>query len=397
MKVNKGGSIHEWKYWDPIVEEEKMSIDDAIEGFYYHLNESMRIRLRSDVPISFSLSGGVDSAALVSLAVKKFNANIHTFSIIDDDERYNELENIKETIDDLSCNHSLIRISTKNSLERLKDLINYHAVPLATISYFVHSFITEAASKEGFKVIISGNGADEMITGYYDHFLLHLYQVNHLPNYNESLKSWEKHIRPIIRNPLLQNPNIYMNNPKFRDHIYFENRIFSKYLVEPFHEDFQEINYNDNMLRNRMLNELFHEGVRVILHEEDLNSMQYSLENRCPYLDTGLFTFSHSIPSEYLIHDGYAKWILRQSMKGTLNEKVRMDRQKKGFNAGVQSVFDLSDPKIKDYLLNKNAKVFNIIDHDKILDLLKNNRFSDSYNKFVFNFINLRIFLEMYG
>ena len=119
-----------------------------------------------------------------------------------------------------------------------------------------------------------------------------------------------------------------------------------------------------------MMNELFHEGVRVVLHEEDLNSMQYSLENRSPYLDTELFKFSHSIPSKYLIHKGYSKWILRQSMDGILNDKVRMDRCKKGFNAGVQSVFDFSDNEVKDYLLDKSAKVFDIIHRDKIIDLL---------------------------
>ena len=145
-----------------------------------------------------------------------------------------------------------------------------------------------------------------------------------------------------------------------------------------------------------MLNEIFHEGVRVILHEDDLNSMKYSIENRCPYLDTNLFNFSHSIPSKYLIKDGYAKWILRESMKGTLNDQVRLDRQKKGFNAGVQSVFDFSDSSVKDYLLEPSARVFDFVHRNKIENLLNQGRFSDSLNKFVFNFINVRIFMEMY-
>ena len=82
MKVSEGLVIDEWRYWEPTVIEEEMTINHAIEGFRHYLNQSMRIRLRSDVPISFSLSGGIDSASLASLAVKKFNANIHTFQLL---------------------------------------------------------------------------------------------------------------------------------------------------------------------------------------------------------------------------------------------------------------------------------------------------------------------------
>ncbi len=395
MVVEGKGVQREWRYWDPVVEEKEMSFDNAVEGFRHHLFESMRIRLRSDVPISFCLSGGVDSASLVSIAAKEFNADLHAFSIIDEDERYNELDNIKATLDDLGCSHTLINISTENSLERLKDLIAYHGVPLATVTFFVHSFITEAAAKGGYKVIFAGHAADEMVTGYYDHFLLHLNQIKDLPEYDNCLRGWQKHILPLIRNPLFRNPNIYIENPNFRDHIFFEKE-FQEFLKEPFFNDFSEEQYSDNMLRNRMLNEIFHEGVRVILHEDDLNSMKYSIENRCPYLDTNLFNFSHSIPSKYLIKDGYAKRILRESMKGTLNDQVRLDRQKKGFNAGVQSVFDFSDSNVKDYLLEPSAKVFDFVHRDKIENLLQQGRFSDSLNKFVFNFINVRIFMELY-
>ena len=78
-----------------------------------------------------------------------------------------------------------------------------------------------------------------------------------------------------------------------------------------------------------MFNELFYEVVPVILYEDDLNSMMNSIENRSPYLDSQLYEFSLSIPAENLIQNGYNKFILRESMKGILNEKVRTDIQKK--------------------------------------------------------------------
>ena len=63
--------------------------------------------------------------------------------------------------------------------------------------------------------------------------------------------------------------------------------------------------FTDSLLRNRMMNELFHEATPVILHEDDLNSMLYSIENRSPFLDTSLLKFAASIPSEHLIKHGY--------------------------------------------------------------------------------------------
>ncbi|GBL37953.1 hypothetical protein EMGBD1_16400 [Anaerolineaceae bacterium] len=83
------------------------------------------------------------------------------------------------------------------------------------------------------------------------------------------------------------------------------------------------------MLRNRMLNELLHENIPVILHEDDLNSMCFSVENRSPYLDSRLIDFMYSVPAEYLIQNGLWQISLRESLKGVLNEQVRLDRTRK--------------------------------------------------------------------
>ena len=167
-------------------------------------------------------------------------------------------------------------------------------------------------------------------------------------------------------------------------------------LKVDFFEDFTETVYADSLLRSRMMNELFHESISVILHEDDLNSMFYSVENRSPYLDSGLFEISYSIPNEYLIQDGYGKHILREAVKGILNEKVRTDRKKVGFNASFNSLVDLDNKENRDYLL-EDGKIFEIIDRDKIAPLLSMNPMSDSYNKFMFYFLSAKIFLELNG
>ena len=94
-----------------------------------------------------------------------------------------------------------------------------------------------------------------------------------------------------------------------------------------------------------MLNELLHEIVPVILFSDDLNSMMYSVENRSPFLDSCLVEFLYSVPTKYLIRDGFQKIILRNSVKGMLPDSILFNKKKVGFNASIKSLFDYNLPK----------------------------------------------------
>ena len=381
-------------YYFPKYNPISMSIAEAIEGTKVRLIESMRLRLRSDVPLAFCLSGGVDSASLASIAAKEFNHQVTSFSIIDSDKRYNELPNIQATINDIGCNYEKIELQSHNMLDRLNNLIAYHDAPVATISYLVHSMLSEKIQEKGFKVSFSGTGADELYTGYYDHFNQYLFEQRNSSLYTKYLNDWKENTGKIVRNPYMGNPEMYFQNSKFRDHIYLNNDVFSSYTKNNFIEPFIETNYcKESLLRNRMLNELFHEGTRVILIQDDLNSMQHSIENRSPFLDSKLFEFAYSIPNEFLIQHGYGKYILRESMKGILNDQVRLDKHKKGFNASINSVIDTSNKKDVDFIL-EDSEVYQLVDKDKITEILKQPSLSNSFSKFLFNFINVKLFLD---
>ena len=381
-----------WKFKTKI--NNNMSLNDAIENTKSLLIETVRLRMRSDVPTAFCLSGGVDSSALASIAVKKFNHKIKTFSIIDSDQRYNELDNIKSIVKDLGCDHEIVKLSKKNFLPKMESLVQYHEGPVATISQYAHSLLMESINKHGYKVAISGTGADELFTGYYDHFLLHLRETKNKKNYSENLSYWKKFIFNSVRNPFLKDPDLYIKNPNFRDHIYDNYQTYKKYLVNPYPNNFEEVFYSENLLSNRRLNELFHETTPVILNNEDLSAMKYSVENRSPYLDKKLFDFCYSIPPEFLIQKGQGKYILRESLKGILNEKIRLDRLKKGFNASINSLINFEDKKVRDFLLNPSSPIFELIKKEKIEELFIN-KFTHNYqSKFIFSFISAKIFLE---
>ena len=124
--------------------------------------------------------------------------------------------------------------------------------------------------------------------------------------------------------------------------------------------------------------------------------MMYSIENRSPFLDVNLFDFSYSIPNEHLIVNGYGKYVLREAVSGILNEKVRTDRRKIGFNASINSLINLNDPQSVDYLLS-DSPIFDIIKKEKIEKLVSKKYFENSYKKFMFNFMNTKIFLEKFS
>ena len=200
----------------------------------------------------------------------------------------------------------------------------------------------------------------------------------------------------MVRNPHLRNPELFVDAPGFRDHVFLDADGFAAYLTSPWSEAFTEERYSDRLLRNRMLNELFHEATPVILHEDDLNAMCFSVENRSPFLDRDLFEFCNSIPTRHLMRDGRTKAVLRDALAGIGPEAVMQNRRKVGFNAPIYSFLDLGDPAVRAELL-RDSPVFDLIRRDRIEALLDKADLPNSESKFAFYFVNCKLFLEEFG
>jgi asparagine synthase (glutamine-hydrolysing) len=381
-------------FWNPAIAiNESMSYEDAVSGFRERLIKSLEIRLRSDVPLAFCLSGGVDSAALASIAKKSFGCDVSTYSIVDRDPRYNEFENISATVADLRCKSTVIELEHAGFKERMENLVRYHDAPVGTISYYVHSMLSEAISRAGFRVVISGTGADELVTGYFDHFLLQLATLTGA-QFEQSRANWETHIKPHVRNEHLRDPLLFVKRPEFREHIFPDLSLIRSMLRDDSNLGvWKDEHFDGSILRQRMYNEMFHEVTAFIIGQDDLNSMKCSLENRSPYLDRKLYEFAFSIPDRHLIKDGYAKSVLRDSVEGILNEKVRTDRKKVGFNASIDSLVSFGDQGTRDWLL-ADSPIFEILDRDRVAPLMDIKEHDNSISKFLFSFISCKIFLE---
>jgi asparagine synthase (glutamine-hydrolysing) len=380
-------------YWQLRYQPDAMSAGEAADGTREHLMRSVKLRLRSDVPVAFCLSGGVDSSALAAIAAGQLDHDIHTFSIIDQDERYDETRNIRCSVAKFGCAHHEIKTSTENFLERLTDQITYHDAPIVTISYYVHEMLSQAISEAGYRVAVSGTAADEIFTGYYDHYNFWLAERSDDPEFEDHLADWRASYGAYVQNPILQDPLVFKNDPSERGHIYLNRELFNGFMKVPLAENFFEATYCHSSLRNRMMNELCHEVVPVILNEDDLNSMHWSVENRSPYLDRGLVEFAYSIPSEHLIRDGYVKWPLRAAVEGLLPDQVRLDKRKRGFNASIDSLLDRTDPDVIDRLLSPGP-IFELVRREAIEDFLTGDMSDNSFSKFLFSFVSAKIFLE---
>ena len=141
-----------------------------------------------------------------------------------------------------------------------------------------------------------------------------------------------------------------------------------------------------------MLNELFHEVVPCILKDDDHNSMNYSVENRSPYLDKDLLNFSLSLPPEMLISDGYQKKVLRDASKGILPDSIRLERRKKGFNASISSIIDLNDSKNIDYIFDKKLNINEFLNLTKLKETINFKDIPNHYSQFLFRILTAESF-----
>jgi asparagine synthase (glutamine-hydrolysing) len=121
--------------------------------------------------------------------------------------------------------------------------------------------------------------------------------------------------------------------------------------------------------------------------------MYFSIENRSPYLDRPTFEFAHRIPTRLLVRSGKAKAVLREAMRGIAPDPVIDNRRKVGFNAPVHAFLDTKDPEVRAELL-ADSPVFEHVRKDRIEELLDRNWLPNSESKFLFYFLNAKLFLE---
>jgi len=381
------------RYWNPSFDQdESMSQGEAVEGVKQRLSESVRLRLRADVPLAFCMSSGVDSNALIGLARELLSSEVHGFTITTSDPRYEEAALARRCADEIGIRHTVVPCVTSGFLDGLATLARQHDAPVVTISYYLHWLVMRTMAEQGYRVSLSGTGADELLTGYYEHHNLWLAESAGAPELSARMNAWSKHISPLIRNAALKDPAAYLRQGQSTTTL-SARTLAKEYLVTHADVHAVEGEYSSDRLRNRMLNELFLQVVPAILHEDDLNSMYYSIENRSPFLDRRLAEFCFRIPSRYLIQEAYTKYPLRRALAGLVPDFILWNRAKIGFNGSAREFVNPGSPAVVATILDSPA-IFDIVRRDAVERLLKQERHTDDENKLLFSIISAQAFLN---
>lgn len=396
MALDQGQPPKLVRYWKMSFNPVPMGADEAQARVDAAMNTAIERVMRADVPIAVRLSGGIDSNVIAGIARHRLNSDISCFSIIEDDWRYDESAMIAEGLKGLDVPNRQIRIPRDGFLERLEDMIGYFDGPPLTISYYLHYLVSQAIHKDGFKVALGGTGADEVFSGYYDHYLFWLAEMKDRPDFVALVTGWRETYGVFVRNPFLQDPYAFINQPDARDHIFLGADRFSAMLVDPFDEPHAEVPFCDAILRNRMMNEVSRETVPVMLHDDDLASMRWSVENRAPYLDRDLVETLSQIPTEHLIQNSLPKALLRQAGKGLVPDAILDNPRKQGINAPVTSFVDFSDPSVRERLLD-DSPFFDLVDRQKFENFLGADTALNSDSKFLFSLLAARVFLDQHS
>ena len=167
MVVSTGGRIETERYWSlPIGRKEALSPGECIEGLRSHIERSIRLRLRADVPVGAYLSGGLDSSLTTAFTRRCTSTPLKTFSLEFEDPRFDESEYQGEMVRFLGTEHSSIRVSAEDIAGHFPEAIRAAERPLLRTAPVPMLLLSRFVRSEGYKVVITGEGADEFLLGY---------------------------------------------------------------------------------------------------------------------------------------------------------------------------------------------------------------------------------------
>lgn len=318
----------------------------AVSRFHDLLKNAVGLRMRADVPVGSCLSGGLDSSSIVCLVHRIIRetgstARQMTFSASSHESTMSEKQYSDRIIQDLDIAGHYVYPSSDSLLSTLDRLIWHQDEPFATTSIFAQWCVFQSAAQEGMKVMLDGQGADEILFGYIDFVYAIGSQLfkggNIIRLLQEIMTASEKSHIPGI---MILGRILYYSLPgSFRQWLAC-SRFTKKYTPEWVNPDvlttidlhkalsYIPVSSDPHALSLKIQ---FHTSLPMLLHFEDRNSMAHSIESRVPFTDYRIVEMALSLPSPMKWHQGISKVILRESMKGILPEIIRTRQDKMGF------------------------------------------------------------------
>jgi asparagine synthase (glutamine-hydrolysing) len=373
--ISPGGSLESETYWElPTTrwKEEDIPIQLAQERFTELLKISLNERLRADVPIAFELSGGMDSSSLVALRANLKKENFSTFTVKYDNPEVDESPFALQLAEYFpNVDHHIINFEEENLWEHMHQFIYLLEEPFHSPNLLVNQLLRRKMRTQGYKVLVSGAGGDEVLAGYTEYAVPVLKKLIHEGKYLGVIKNilFYKERYPLRFRPLAR---------------ILLNKIFKKASGTFFYDRYSimEMNMDNEKTRGlvvpKAVDELLVANMKDLkmyywMSSGDKSTMGIPIEARAPFLDHRVVEFLFSLPVSYLMRNGWLKWLLRKSLRHVLPYQVLWRKQKMGFPFPLEKWLSENEHIIKGVLSEyDNQWIHNkMITHDFVL-LLEN-------------------------
>ena len=340
------------KYWDIDINKEITYKNDRdyAERFKQLMIDSVKLRLRSDVPIGSCLSGGLDSSLIVCI-VNNFLRGEHkidqlgkwqqTFSACYDKKIYkncDEREFITAVVNKTQAQAHYVFPSGRLLKKEIEKLTYHQDAPFGSTSIYAQWNVFREAHKRKMKVMLDGQGADELLAGYDGYFNVYfaelLRQFNLLKFTSEFYYFSQYHpekIGTLLKVGLKGAIRGYLG--KYISRLIKNNLSENKLFLPEFRDRYeypQIPKVSKNIFRNSLYNQLDY-SLSSLLRYEDRNSMAFAIESRVPFLDYRLVEYIFSLPDNQKIRNGTTKWVMRKASYGLMPERIRNRQDKIGF------------------------------------------------------------------
>lgn len=349
--------VYRWYEFDP--DRTRRRYEEACVRFRELFTDSVRLRLRADVPLGSCLSGGLDSSSIVCVANDLLAAAgkeevQRTFSATSDVKRFDESDFIRAVVEEREIEAHYVCPSIDDLLAELDRIIWHQDEPFGSTSIYAQWSVFRLAAETGMKVMLDGQGADEQLCGYHTFFPA---------RYADLLRSgrWlrlrrELHLSEELYGYPLRQSAIEMAFFALPDRIRrpIQHARFGEMLAPAWidttvlraPERINDFLPQSHGTRGLSYSQLFFSSLPMLLHWEDRCSMAHSIESRVPFLDYRLVEFVVGLPGDQKLADCRTKQVLRDGMTGILPEVVRERRDKIGFATAEVEWIRNQDPEL---------------------------------------------------
>jgi asparagine synthase (glutamine-hydrolysing) len=422
----RDGQIQIEKYWDVKFENSdgrgaSLRDEDYIAQWSELFREAVRLRLMADVPLGMFLSGGIDSSAIAAVMSRMVDEPIKTFSVAFAEREANELEYARIVAGAFKTDHHEVIVSPEDFFAALPELVWHEDEPLAHPSSVALYFVSRLAA-EHVKVVLTGEGSDEMLAGY-ERYRKTVHNLSFGARYHSLTNET---LRRVIYSPVASlSPaskvrqklsRTFLHLPPDIESLYFDNfavftRAMQQEMLTPETKErvgsasldpYTEMRrYFDSNKQDTLLSRMLYADTKTYLHEllmkQDQMSMAASIESRVPFLDHKLVEFTARMPESLKLRRGWTtKYVLRQSMKNILPEQI-LKRSKMGFPVPVGAWFRGPYRSIVDeYVLSERALGRGLFDADFVRRLVAGHQAGEKHSERLWSLVNFEMWMRRF-